>query len=91
MDSCSVYERPFDEPPSPQRFDRLHRLCCLDTLPKTLFLWGQITKIYGEEKSWADFVFRSFVNRKIHQAKKDNRSAFQSEQKHYVSLENYFS
>ena len=93
MDSCSVFERPFDEPPPPlQRFDRLRRLSCLDTLRKIPFLWGPITKIYGEQKSWADFLFRSFVNRKIHQAKKkDNKSAFESEQKHYVSLENYFS
>ena len=95
MDSCSVYERPFDEPlsppPLPQRFDRLRRLCCLDTLRKIPFLNGPITKIYGEQKSWADFVFRSFVNRKIHQAKKDNKSVFESEQKHYVSSENYFS
>ena len=29
-----------------------------------------LTKIYGEQKSWADFVFRSSVNWKIYQAKK---------------------
>ena len=45
-----------------------------------------LTKIYGEQNSWADFVFRSSVNWKIHQAKK-----VESEQKHYVSSENYSS
>ena len=61
---------PLMSPPPPQSFDRLRRLSCLDTLRKIPFLWGPITKIYGEQKSWADFLFRSFVNRKIHQAKK---------------------
>ena len=54
----------------------------------TVCLPGFLTKIDGELKSWAHFVFRSSVNRKIHQA---NKSAFKSEQKHYVSSENYFS
>ena len=75
MDSCSVYERPFDPPP-PQRFDRLRHLCCLDTLRKIPFLWGPVTKIYGEQKSLADFLFTSFVNRKIHQAKKRQQIGF---------------
>ena len=98
MDTCSVYERPFDEPPppprspppTPQRFDRLRRLCCLDTLRKIPFFMGTNNEnIWWTEK--LGFVFRSFVNRKIHEAKKRQQSAFESEQKHYVSLENYFS
>ena len=40
----------------------------------TVCLPGFLTKIYGELKSWADFVFRSSVNRKIHQA---NKSVFE--------------
>ena len=40
----------------------------------TVCLPGFLTEIYGELKSWADFVFRSSVNRKIHQA---NKSVFE--------------
>ena len=54
----------------------------------TVCLPGFLRKIDGELKSWADFVFISSVNRKIHQA---NKSVFESEQKHYVSSQNYFS
>ena len=35
----------------------------------TVCLPGFVTKIDGELKSWADFVPRSSVNRKIHRAK----------------------
>ena len=58
----------------------------------TFCLPGFVTKTYGEQKSWPDFVFRSFVNRKIHRAKKkDNKSVFESEKNYYISSEDYFS
>ena len=82
---------PLMSPPPPQPFHRLRRLCCFDTLRKIPFLWGPVTKIYGEQKSLADFLFTSFVNRKIHQAKKRQQIGFRVRAKHYVSLENYFS
>ena len=37
----------------------------------TVCLPGFVTKTYGEQESWPDFVFRFFVNRKIHRAKKN--------------------
>ena len=89
MDSCSVYERPFDElPPPPPTFRQAPPPLLFRYITENSFLYGdQLRKYRGEQKSWADFLFRSFVNRQ----KKDNKSAFESEQKHYVSLENYFS
>ena len=75
-------------PPPPQRFDRLRRLCCLDTLRKIPFFMGtNYENIEVNRKVGPIF----YLDLSSIGKKKDNKSAFESEQKHYVSLENYFS
>ena len=61
------------------------------TLYVTVCLAGFVTKTYGEQKSWPNFVFRSSVNRNTHHAKKRQQIGFEFEQKYYFSSENYFS
>ena len=46
------------------------------TLYVTVCLAAFVTKTYGEQKSWPDFVFRSSVNRKRHHAKKRPQIGF---------------
>ena len=48
---------------------------------------GFVTKAYGEQKSWPNFVFRSSVNRNTHHAKKRQQIGFRVRAK----MENYFT